>query len=439
MSNPVEASTADAMRPSPSGESCRPQARHLFLASLGAVPLGVLCGCGAALFLWLLDAATTTREETTWLVWLLPLAGWLLGHGMETWGRSVAGGTHLIHRALIAGGERLPLRMAPIVVLGTVWTHLFGGSAGREGTAVQMGTALADEVARVVRASDEVRHLLLIAGVAGGFGAVFGTPWAGVVFAVEWVRVFRVRWVGVPAAIVAAFVGDGVVHAWGIPHTEYPAIEPLALDASLAARWVLVGAAMAAATVAFVVGTQALRQFLSLHVTRLSSRLFVGGCLVVLLWQGVGTTDYLGLGVPTILRAFEDPDLAATVFAWKLLFTAVTLGAGFLGGEVTPLFFVGATLGSVLAGALGIPIALGAAVGLAAVFAAAANAPLALIVMAVELMGTETLPHVAIVCAVAFLFSGRRGIYLAQGWAGDKPGTRLWRMLATRWVPAHRD
>jgi H+/Cl- antiporter ClcA len=151
----------------------------------------------------------------------------------------------------------------------------------------------------------------------------------------------------------------------------------------------------------------------------------VGGVLIIGLWQLAGTTDWLGLGVPTIVRAFTDPTLPASAFAWKLVFTAVTLGMGFLGGEVTPLFFIGACLGSVLARLVGVPLELGAGVGLAAVFASASNTPLALSVMAVELLGASVLPHVVIVCVAAYLFSGHRSIYPAQRVLHAKDGTRL--------------
>jgi H+/Cl- antiporter ClcA len=171
----------------------------------------------------------------------------------------------------------------------------------------------------------------------------------------------------------------------------------------------------------FIELTHALKRLSETRLRRLPLRMFVGGLVVVGLWQLVGTSDYLGLGVPTIVRAFSDPDLPAYAFALKLAFTAVTLGAGFLGGEVTPLFFIGAALGSVFARALGIPIELGAGVGLAAVFAAASNTPLALSVMAVELLGVQVLPHVVIVCVVAYALTGRRSIYSSQ---------RTWRWKA---------
>jgi len=172
------------------------------------------------------------------------------------------------------------------------------------------------------------------------------------------------------------------------------------------------------------------------HLPRLPLRMFLGGLVVVGLWRLVGSSDYLGLGVPTILRSFSDPTLPVYAFALKLLFTAVTLGAGFLGGEVTPLFFVGAALGNVLARLFGLPLELGAGVGLAAVFAASSNTPLALSIMAMELLGAPIFPHVVIVCVLAYLLSGHRSIYPAQRLLSGKGGTRLTRPTALRELSA---
>ncbi len=166
--------------------------------------------------------------------------------------------------------------------------------------------------------------------------------------------------------------------------------------------------------------------------------MMLGGAAVVGLWRLSGTSDYLGLGVPMIVRAFDDPHLPAYAFALKLLFTAVTLGAGFLGGEVTPLFFVGAALGNVLARVLDLPLALGAVVGMAAVFAAASNAPLALSIMAVELLGGAVFPHATIVCALAYVMTGHRSIYPSQRLLGAKGGGRLSRPVALRDLESDR-
>jgi H+/Cl- antiporter ClcA len=277
-----------------------------------------------------------------------------------------------------------------------------------------MGAGLADTFSHRVKVSPEVRQQLLAAGVAGGFGSVFGTPIAGAVFGLEFVVLGQIQYGALAPALVAAVVGDLTTRALGVTHTSYPGPAALSLTLPLLGKWVLFAAAVTAATLAFVEVTHRLKSLLQRAVPRLPLRMALGGAVLVLMWWGVGTDIYLGLGVPTIVRAFQDPGLPAVAFALKLLFTAVTLAAGFLGGEVTPLFFVGAALGNLLAHPLGLPLELCAGVGMAAVFATAAKTPLALSIMAVELLGGNLFPHVAIVCVLAYLMSGRRGIYSSQ-------------------------
>ena len=392
--------------------------------ALGAL-VGVACGAASAAFLALLELATGFRVSHGWMVYLLPFAGLLIGLVYQRWGTSIKGGNNLIIDTIHDGSAQIPLRMAPMVLIGTVLTHLFGGSAGREGTAVQMGASLADEIAHRFRLGPDLRRAVLAAGIAGGFGSVFGTPVAGLVFGLEVICIGRIEYEALVPALVASVVGDQVTRALGIVHPAYPTVPYLALSPLVMGKLVVIGAAMAAATVAFVELTHLLKARLERHVPRLPLRMLLGGAVVVGLWQLLGSSDYLGLGVPTILRAFHDPGLPAYAFAAKLVLTAVTLACGFLGGEVTPLFFVGATLGSVLARLLGLPLELGAGVGLAAVFGAAANTPLALSIMVVELVGAAALPHVVIVTVVSYLLTGHRGIYPAQRLLRRKHGPAL--------------
>jgi H+/Cl- antiporter ClcA len=384
--------------------------------------VGIACGVASAVFLLSLEAATHFRNTHPVIIYALPLAGLLLGALYDRWGRPIRGGNNLVLDTVHDDRPQIPLRMAPMVLVGTVLTHLFGGSAGREGTAVQMGASLADAIAHRFRVSLHARRELLAAGIAGGFGSVFGTPIAGLVFGLEVVTVGRIEYHALVPALVASLVGDWVTRQLGVVHTLYPTVEPLALTPLVLGKWIVFGAAMALASVTFVELTHRLRRLLERQIKWLALRMLAGGVAVVLLWLLLGTDRYLGLGVPTIVAAFSDPSLPHFAFAWKLLFTALTLSAGFLGGEVTPLFFVGATLGAVLARLLGLPLALGAGVGLAAVFGAAANTPLALSIMAVELLGAAVLPHVVIVTVVAYLLSGHRGIYPAQRLAHLKHG-----------------
>ena len=404
-------------------------------ALLGAL-VGVLCGAASALFLWGLDGVTRLRTSHEALVYALPLAGLVLGAIYEKLGKPIEGGNNLVIDTLHDDGAEIPLRMAPMVLLGTWLTHLFGGSAGREGTAVQMGASLADFVAHRLKLTKSLRRLVLAAGIAGGFGSVFGTPVAGTIFALEVVILGKLDTEALVPALVAALVGDLTTRALGVGHTHYPEPASVPLTPWLLAKWVVFAAAAALTSAVFIELLHALKKHGKRLVPRLPARMFLGGLAVVVLWKLVGTSDYLGLGVPTIVRAFSDPNLPVMTFALKLVFTAVTLGAGFVGGEVTPLFFVGAALGSVLARALGIPLELGAGVGLAAVFAASSNTPIALSIMAMELLGGHAFPHVFIVCALAYVMVGHRSIYTAQRLARGKGGTPLPRALPLHDLPA---
>lgn len=418
--------------------------RKLGRWSLLGCAVGVLCGAASALFLWLLELATDFRSGHGAIIFLLPVAGAALGWLQQRHGQAIRGGNNLVIDTLHEGGPGLPKRMAPMVLAGTVLTHLFGGSAGREGTAVQMGAGLADWVSHRLRLGPELRLQLLTAGVAGGFGSVFGTPWAGAIFSLEFVVVGRIRHGAWVPALIASVVGDMTTRALGMGHTPYPTVPSLSISLPLLGKWLLFALAIAAVAVAFIELTHRIRQVCEKRLGHLAVRMFFGGLAVVALWRWVGNDTHLGLGVPTILRAFEAPAVGPELFALKLLFTAITLGTGFLGGEVTPLFFIGATLGSVLAQALGIPLAMGAGVGMAAVFAAASNTPLAMSVMAVELLGIGVLPHVLIVCVAAFLLTGHRSIYPAQRlgrakWGpGGPPLRRLQELPAARAMTADR-
>jgi H+/Cl- antiporter ClcA len=393
---------------------------------LGAL-VGVFCGGASALFLFLLAEVTDDRVSHEVIVYFLPLAGLVIGTLYARFGESIKAGNNLVIDTIHDEGPEIPFRMVPMVLVGTVLTHLFGGSAGREGTAVQMGASMADYISHRAKLTRELRLQLLAAGVAGGFGSVFGTPIAGAVFGLEFVVLGRIEYRALVPALVASVVGDMTTRGLGIVHTAYPVAPHVELSPLLCLKWLGFAVAVALTSIVFIELTHFLKRQGEARVKMLGLRMAIGGAIVVLLWKLIGTSDYLGLGVPMIVRSFSDPNVPAWAFAMKLLFTAITLGAGFLGGEVTPLFFIGAALGGVLAPALGIPRELGAGVGLAAVFASASNTPLALSIMAVELLGANILPHVMIVCVVAYLLSGHRSIYPSQrmtrGKGGGGPGS----------------
>jgi H+/Cl- antiporter ClcA len=387
-----------------------------------AAAIGSLC----ALFLWSLDLATRSRFEHPWLLFFLPLAGLGVGLLYHWLGRAAEGGNNLIVEQIHEPGGGIPLRMAPLILIATVVTHLFGGSAGREGTAVQLGGSLASAFARVFRLNPADLRVLLMAGIAAGFGAVFGTPVAGAVFALEVLTVGRIQYTALIPCLAAALIGDWVCHAWGIGHTAYhigyhAAQGGFAIAPLLLAKVALAGVAFGLVSLLFAESQHRLSAVFKRLIPYAPLRPAVGGVILILMVLALGTREYLGLGVwspnpgdATILGFFDPSRQDAWSWLAKLVFTVVTLSAGFKGGEVTPLFFIGAALGNALAWLLDAPPELFAALGFVAVFAGASNTPLASTILGVELFGGEHTAYIAVACFVAYLCSGHSGIYLSQ-------------------------
>jgi H+/Cl- antiporter ClcA len=374
---------------------------------------GVLGGSASALLLVSLTWATNLRESHQWMIALLPLAGLAVGFLYKYLGTSVERGNNLIIDEIHDPRRAIPIRMTPLILIGTIVTHLFGGSAGREGTAIQTGASLADQLAKPFRLGAVDRRILLMAGVSAGFGSVFGTPLAGAVFGLEVLMLGTVSYEAIAPCFIAAFVGDLTTHAWGVQHTIYKVTETPAITV-----WGLLWAAVAGMVfglvgMAFARTTHAIGSWFRSMIKWEPLRPFLGGIAVALGVLAVGTTRYIGLGVPTIVEAFDGRHRPWD-FAAKFVFTVVTLGAGFKGGEVTPLFFIGATLGNALSYLLPLPPSLLAGMGFVAVFAGAANTPIASTLMAMELFGGEVGAYAGIACVASYLFSGHSGIYAAQ-------------------------
>lgn len=402
-------------------------ATHFTALVAGAVVVGTLTGAASWLLFEALDRATELRIDNGWLVWTLPLVALSLGllyHVAE--GESRSGTSLVIARSLppaddsgtTSGCERVrvPARLAPLVFGATFAAQLTGASVGREGAAIQIGGSLTSVLTRPLRLQARDERLLLVAAMAGAFGGAFGVPVAGAVFGLEVQQTGRLRYEGLAPALAASITADRVVEALG---RATPVVDiPVDLDASLILRLAVVGLMAGGAARLFIALTSVIRLALQRHVTWYPARPVVGAVATLLLMLLVGR-DYLGLSLPLI-----DGALDGTLSDWwdpalKILFTAVALGSGIPGGEVTPLFVVGATLGSVLSAPLGLPAMIGATACFAAVFGAAANTPIACTVLAVELFGAAMAVPAAVVCIIAFAVSPERGIY-----EGQSPGSR---------------
>lgn len=413
-------------------------AKHLIYWTLLIVPVSFVIGSFVALFLWLLDLVSITRWNHLWLLFFLPLAGLLITFLYKRWGKNSDVGNNLIIDEIHKPGGGIPARMAPFVLFSTLVTHLFGGSAGREGTAVQMGGSISAIFSKWYRLKHEEKRILLMCGMSAGFGAVFGTPITGAIFALEVLAIGRIKYDALLPCFIASLLADFTCTAYGIHHTHYSIafsgvventhrwLPFLSFDYVLLMKAVVAGVVFGLAGFLFAEASHFIKDISSRYIQNKWLIPVIGGVAVIVITYAVGTFDYLGLGVTnpnngvSIVSAFSEGGVTTWSWLWKLVLTAITLGTGFKGGEVTPLFFIGATLGNVLATLGGAPVDLFAGLGFIAVFAGATNTPLACTLMGVELFGSNNIIYYAVACFTAYYFSGHSGIYGSQRMAVTK-------------------
>jgi H+/Cl- antiporter ClcA len=381
--------------------------------------IGLFSGSASAFFLVGLDWVSQFREHNYWIISLLPIGGLFIGLSYHYLGATIVKGNNLLLEEYENPQKKIPLIMAPMVFVGTLITHLFGGSAGREGTAVQMGGAIADQFTGIFKLDNKERKTLIILGISAGFASVFGTPLTGALFALELLYFSKINFKSIILSFFTAYIAYFTVAFWEVEHTHYniPVIPEMNFTNLY---WViLVGILFGLAAMLFSKSTHFWGTLFSKTISYPPLRPFIGGLILALAIYFLGSTKYIGLGIPSIVDAFSIPNKPYD-FLLKILFTGFTLGAGFKGGEVTPLFFIGATLGSALSLIIPLPIALLAAMGFVAVFSGATHTPIACTVMGMELFGTESGIFIGIACLIAYFSSGSVGIYHAQIVKGAK-------------------
>lgn len=380
-------------------------------AAVAAV-VGIVIGIVGVAFHLSVEAATELRTAAGWLIWLLPLGGVAVVRLYKKAGMEKDGGTNFVLEA-VRSNDPLNIKTAPLIFISTVITHLFGGSSGREGAALQIGGSIASFLGKKINLDEKDERIITMCGMSAGFSALFGTPLAAVIFSMEVVSVGVMYYSAIVPCVISAVMGAYVASLFSVAPTAFTLVEGVpAISVMMIIRAAVLGMLCAGVSILFCVILKKVHKLYD-RIPDRAAAAFIGGVIVIILTYIVGTRDYNGAGMDVINRAVAG-EAAPEAFILKMIFTAVTLGAGFKGGEIVPTLFVGATFGCIAGGILGLGSSLGACMGMAALFCGVTNCPVTSLILSIELFGAEGMVYYAIACAVAYRLSGYYGLYSSQ-------------------------
>ncbi len=378
---------------------------------IAALTGGIGGGLGAG-FRYAVNFVTEFRGQYAWLCYLLPVGGVVIAFLYRATKLSGHADTNLIINSVREEGK-VPLRLAPVIFLSTVITHLFGGSAGREGAALQLGGCIGSAIGRAVRLGEKDMHLAVMCGMSGLFSALFGTPLTAAIFAMEVISVGIIYYSAFLPCIVSALTAYGVTILCGLDPVAFELTQIPALTVPAILLVAVIGIAAAIVSMAFCITLEQIHKLAVKLFKNEYLRVIVGGSVIALLTLILGTR-YNGTGGVTIEAAINTGDALPYDFIMKILFTAITIGFGYKGGEIIPTFFIGSTMGAVLGSLIGLPPAFAAAIGMVALFCGVVNCPIASLVLSVELFGSEGLLFFAVAVCLSYMLSGYYGLYSGQ-------------------------
>lgn len=376
-----------------------------------AVVTGVCCGLVGTGFHLAVEHVTATRESNIWLLWLLPVAG-LMIVAIYKATKTEGQGTDSVIEA-VQSGKEISLLLLPAIFIGTVLTHLCGGSSGREGAALQMGGDIGWHLGHLLHLNNHDCRTATLCGMAAFFAALFGTPLTATLFAMMVIHVGMVFYSAFIPCFVAAMIANGISLLLGVPPTQFSVAAP-DLQAGMLLRCAVLAVGCAAVTILFCDTLHLMEHGMKKHIPNAWVRIFVGAAAIVVLSHLCGVGRYNGTGIDVVTAAIESGTAQPLDWILKIVFTAITLSAGFKGGEVVPSFFIGATFGCVVGPLLGIPAGFAAALGLVGVFCGASNCLIASLFLAVELFGAHGLLYFALTCGISYVLSGYVGLYTSQ-------------------------
>ncbi|MBQ8003226.1 MAG: chloride channel protein [Clostridia bacterium] len=386
---------------------------NLFKWSALSILIGAVCALAGALFHYAVDIGLHARETYPQILFALPFAGIVIVFLYHVCGMDEDRGTNAILQS-VRTNDKISVRVAPLILVATALTHLCGGSSGREGAALQIGGSIGSSAARKMNLKNYTSSVLIMCGMSGLFSAVFGTPLAAAVFALEVVSVGIMHYGALFPALMSAISAQMIAQLLGVEKTAFtlsfvPEFEALTLLKVLALSLLVALLSIVFITLMHETGKFAAKYFKNRYL-----RIVVGSILIILLTVLVGNQDYNGAGMNIIVNAVENGNAAPGAFLLKMIFTAITLSVGFKGGEIVPTFFIGSTFGVLVAPMLGLNPSFASAIALIALYCGVVNCPVASINLSVELFGSEGLLYFALASAVSYFFSGNYSLYSSQ-------------------------
>ena len=377
-----------------------------------ALAVGFLGGVVGSLFHESVDYVTHLRTENPRLIYLLPAGGIIIAAIYRLFRRYGRIDTNRVLEAA-REHEKVPLIMAPLIFISTVITHLLGGSAGREGAALQLGGSIGYNVGRAFRLRENDMHLIVMAGMSSVFSALFGTPLTAAFFSLEVVSVGVMHYAGLVPCIISSVTAYGTAQLLGVAPVRFLDVEFCPFSADTATKVIILSLLCAVVSIIFCTAIKKCEHYMEKLFKNVYIRGAIGGGIIVILTLLVGTYDYNGAGMDIIQRAMEG-EAETFAFALKILFTAITISAGFKGGEIVPTFFIGSTFGCAFSSMLGLSSGFGAAIGFVALFCSVVNCPVASVMLAMEVFGGEGMLFFAVACGVSYMMSGCFGLYKSQ-------------------------
>lgn len=375
--------------------------------------IGITCGAVGTAFHYSVEYVTQFRNDHKWIIFLLPVAGLLIVSLYRAGGIKHDKGTNLVIGSIRNPEYNVPFRMAPLIFITTVITHLFGGSAGREGAALQIGGSLGASIGKLIKMDDNDKHIMTLCGMSAVFAALFGTPVTAALFSVEVISIGILYYSALVPCILSSTIAYAITEKFHITPTYFILNQVPEMSLATGIRVIILSIAAAVLSIVFCMSMQIISKSFKKYLKNQYLRIFVGGLLLVLLTLAVRSNDYNGAGMNIIEQAIHGT-ARPEAFILKLLFTCITIGCGFRGGEIVPSFFIGATFGCTLGGWIGLDPGFGAAIGLVCLFCGVVNCPLASLVLSIELFGASGILLFAIGCSVSYMLSGYYSLYSEQ-------------------------